>query len=139
MDLDIFRKNFLNIIIVIVIVIIIIAAYGFLSNPQEPVEIYYPDEVVENSDEYLNEKITVEGYYYNENRPEGEGVISKSILTEGSSSSVVIITLPVDHSNVNTSGLLIDEIKYRFTGTLIEKESEYGKPVILIAEKIEQV
>ena len=139
MDMDIFRKNFLNIILVIIAVIIIIAAYGFLSNPQESVEIFYPDEIVENSAEYLNEKITVEGYYYSDNRPEGEGVISRSIIEEGSSSTIFIITLAVDHSNVNTSGLLISEVKYRFTGTLIEKQSEYGDPIILVAEKIEAI
>jgi len=139
MDLDVFRKNFLNIILILFVIIIILVVYGFLTNPQESIEVFSPDEIMENSEDYLNQLITVEGYYYNDNRPTGEGVISRTIREEGSSTTIIIITLPVDHSNVNTSGILIDKIKYRFTGTLVEKQSEYGTIIILVADKIEAV
>ena len=78
-----------------------------------------------------------EGYYYHESRPEGEGVISSSIVEEGQSSIGTYPTIPVNHSIVNISPA--DKIKYRFTGQIILDESIPGFAYILIADKIEPV
>lgn len=125
-----------NIIIVLLALVIIATAYVLISSsPDDSVLVYSVEEIVENSDKYLNKNITVDGYYYNEGT-EGEGVIT-SLIIEPGSSLINYKQLPVNHSSVNMS--LASEIKYRFTGVLTLDESSLGDPVILVAEKIVQV
>ena len=125
-----------NIIIVLLALVIIATAYVLISSsPDDSVLVYSVEEIVENSDKYLNKNITVEGYYYNKGT-EGEGVIT-SLIIESGSSLINYKRLPINHSSVNMS--LVSEVKYRFTGVLTLDESSLGDPVILVAEKIVQV
>ena len=103
--------------------------------PTEPVNALSPDYVIDNYDQYLEEIIVVEGYYYNEG-VEKEGVITSSLIPSGSEFEFYQ-RLPVDHSNVNIS--LSEQTKYRFTGRLTSDQSVPSNPIILIAEDIQAV
>jgi uncharacterized secreted protein with C-terminal beta-propeller domain len=136
------RQNLRTIILVaLVVIIVIVAAYTFMSNPPEVEEVLSVDEIMENEgyQEYLGTVIMVEGYYYHETSPEGQGVITSTIIQSGQSSIVTINRLPVNHSAVNIS--LADQIKYRFVGTLMTDPS-IPVPIdaiILIADEITRV
>jgi uncharacterized membrane protein len=129
------RQRLWFVIIALLAVVIIVGSYFLLVNSgDESVEILSPDEVMGNSDEYVGKTIAVDGYYSPE--AEGRGVITSSIIQD-LSSLTNYKRLPVDHSRVNLS--LKDEVKYRFTGVLIEEETDFGSSVVLVAEKISQV
>ena len=132
------RRKFLNYLIVIIAVIIVASAYLIFSNPlNETIKIRTVNDIIDNIEEYIGKNVAVEGYYYHESRPEGEGVIYSSIVEEGQSSIGTYPTLPVNHSSVNIS--LADKVKYRFTGQITLDESIPGYAYIIIAEKIEPV
>jgi hypothetical protein len=126
-----FNRNFL---IGLLIVLIVLSAVIFIvtSPPQDPIKILSPDNIIDNSDKYLGEIITVEGYYYNEGIGKS-GVITSSIIPSGSEFEFYK-RLPVDYSDVNIS--LIDETKYRFTGMLLSDTSIPADPIILKADDI---
>ncbi len=134
------RKKLMNILLVALIVIIVVgAAYVLTSNQTESPETLSVDEVVDNYEEYLGEEIIVEGYYYHDTYPVGEGVITSVIVGSGQTSGTGVDRLPVNHSVVNLS--LADEVKYRFVGTL---ESDPSNPIpinaiVLVATEITQV
>ncbi len=134
------RKNLTNILLVALIAVIVVgAAYMLIANPVENPEILSPDDVVDHYENYLGQDIIVEGYYYRENSPVGEGVITSVIIESGQTSVTTISRLLVDHSAVNIS--LADRVKYRFVGTL---ESDPSIPIpinaiILVATEITQV
>jgi hypothetical protein len=130
------NRNLWNIILVVLAAIIIVAAYILASNTADDPKILSPEDVMNNYEEYLGKSIVVEGYYYHESGPAGKGSILSSIIQEGQSSTNYQ-RLPVNHSTINTTGLLIDKVKYRFTGLLESDESTPGDAFILIAEKIE--
>jgi hypothetical protein len=130
------NRNLWNIILVVLAAIIIVAAYILASNTTDEPKILSPEDVMNNYEEYLGKSIVVEGYYYHEGGPTGRGSITSSIIQEGQSSTNYQ-RLPVNHSTINTTGLLIDKVKYRFTGLLESDESTPGDAFILIAEKIE--
>ena len=130
------NRNLWNIILVVLAAIIIVAAYILASNPADEPKILSPEDIMNNYEEYLSKSIVVEGYYYYESGPAGEGSIISSIIQEGQSSTNYQ-RLPVNHSTINTTGLLIDKVKYKFTGLLKSDESIPGDAFILIAEKIE--
>ena len=90
-----------------------------------------------NYKEYLGKSIVAEGYYYHNSGTEGKGSIESSIIQEVQSSTNNYQRIQVNHSTINTTGLLIDKIKYKFTGLLKSDESTPGDAYILIAEKIE--
>ena len=132
------RRNLLNYIVIIIAIMIVIAVYLIIGNPNnETLEILTVDNIIENIEEYTGKKVAIEGYYYHESRPEGEGVISSSIVEEGQSSIGIYPTIPVNHSNVNIS--LADRIKYRFIGQIILDDSIPGFAYILISDEIEPV
>jgi hypothetical protein len=130
------NRNLWNIILVVLVAIIIVAAYILASNPADEPMTLSPEDVMNNYEEYLGKSIVVEGYYYHESGPVGKGSIVSSIIQEGQSSTNYQ-RLPVNHSTINTTGLLIDKVKYTFTGLLKSDESIPGNAFILIAEKIE--
>lgn len=132
------NRNLWNIIMVILAAIIIVAAYILASNTEDEPEILSPENVINNYEEYLGKTIVVEGYYYPESGPVGRGSILSSIIQEGQS-SINYQRLPVNHSIINTTGLLFDKVKYKFIGLLKSDESIPGDAFILIAEKIETV
>lgn len=131
------NRNLWNIILIVLAAIIIVAAYILTSNPADEPKILSPEDVINNYEEYLGKSIVVEGYYYHKSGPAGEGNIVSSIIQEGQSSTNNYQRIPVNHSTINTTGLLIDKIKYKFTGLLKSDESNPGNAFILIAEKIE--
>ena len=131
------KRNMWNIIIVILAVAIITAAYILVSNHGDEIKILSIADVMDNYNEYLGKTVVVEGYYYHEGGPDDEGVITSSIIEEGQSLTNYQ-RLPVNHAAINTSGLLIDKIKYRFTG-LLKSNELIPDAFILIAEKIEPV
>jgi hypothetical protein len=110
-----------------------------LTNQTNAPQVLTPDEVFDNPTSYIGKKIIVEGYYYHENFPDGKGVITTSIVLEGSTSTGHIQRLPVNHSAINTTGLLQDKVKYRFEGQLIEEPSPLIETVMLNAENIRPV
>ena len=130
------NRNLWNIILVVLAAIIIVAAYILASNTADEPKILSPEDVMNNYEEYLGKSIVVEGYYYHESGPAGKGSIISSIIQEGQS-SINYQRLPVNHSTINTTGLLIDKVKYKFIGFLKSDESIPGDAFILIAEKIE--
>ena len=132
------NRNLWNIILVVLAAIIIVAAYILASNTEDEPKILSPEDVINNYEEYLDKNIVVEGYYYHESGPAGKGSIISSIIQEGQS-SINYQRLPVNHSTINTTGLLIDKVKYKFIGFLKSDESIPGDAFILIAEKIETV
>ena len=132
------NRNLWNIILVVIAAIIIVAAYILASNTADEPKILSTENVMNNYEEYLGKSIVVEGYYYHEGGPAGKGSIVSSIIQEGQSSTNYQ-RLPVNHSTINTTGLLIDKVKYKFTGLLKSDESIPGDAFILIAEKIETV
>jgi hypothetical protein len=130
------NRNLWNIILMALAAIILVAAYILASNTADEPNILSPEDVMNNYEEYLGKSIVVEGYYYHESGPAGKGSIVSSIIQEGQSSTNYQ-RLPVNHSTINTTGLLIDNVKYKFTGLLQSDESIPGDAFILIAEKIE--
>lgn len=136
MSANTLKNNLWNIIIIVVILLIIVAVYVILTNPGSSILVLTPDEVMEDPTPYLGETIIVDGYFYQGEYPEGEGFITTSIVLEGPS---FIRRLPVNHSAVNTSGLLEDQVKYRFEGLLTQEASIYTETIILIAEDIRPV
>ena len=132
------NRNLWNIVLVVLAAIIIVAAYILASNTADEPKILSPEDVMNNYEEYLGKSIVVEGYYYHESGPAGRGSVISSIIQEGQSSTNYQRLL-VNHSTINTTGLLIDKVKYKFTGLLKSDESIPGDAFILIAEKIEPV
>jgi len=132
------NRNLWNIILVVLAAIIIVATYILASNTTDEPKILSPEDVMDNYEEYLGKSIVVEGYYYHESGPAGRGSVISSIIQEGQSSTNYQ-RLPVNHSTINTTGLLIDKVKYKFTGFLKSDESIPGNVFVLRAEKIEAV
>jgi len=132
------RRNMLNIFIAVILVLIIIAAaYIFLSNPaDQSIDRLTVGEVVDSSADYLDSTVSVEGFYYHGNSPDGKGFITAKIVDPLSSSfEFVKEKISVNHSNVNIT--LEDQVKYQFTGTLTEDTSSpVPGVIILMAEEI---
>jgi len=132
------NRNLWNIVLVVLAAIIIVAVYILVSNTKDEPKVLSPEDVINNYENYIGRNIVVEGYYYHESGPAGRGSIVSSIIQEGQSSTNYQ-RLPVNHSNINTTGLLIERVKYKFTGLLKSEESIPGNVFILIAGKIEVV
>ena len=132
------NRNLWNIALVLLAAIIIVAVYIFANNTTDESKILSVEDVINNYEGYLDKIIVVEGYYYYEGGPVGTGSIVSSLIQEGQSSTNYQ-RLTVSHSTINTTGLLVDKIKYKFTGHLKSDESIPGNSFILIAEKIEAV
>ncbi len=134
------RRNMLNIFIAAFAALVIIAAaYIYLNNAtDQSIQLLTVDEIVDSSDEYLDSTISVDGFYHHGNSPEGRGYIRASIVDPLSSSFESVKEISVNHSGVNIT--LADEVKYRFTGTLIEDTSSpVPGVIILMAEEIVRV
>jgi len=130
----------LNIFIVVIAVLVIIAAaYVYLNNAtDQSIPSLTVGEIVDSSDEYLDSTISVDGFYYRGNSPEGRGYITASIVDPLSSPFESVKQISVNHSSVNIT--LADKVKYRFTGTLTEDTSSpVPGVIILIAEEIVKV
>ena len=133
------RRNLLNILIVVVIALVIIGAVYVYINLPAGEEIFSVGEIVDNSEQYIDEVITVQGFYYHGNYPEGQGDITSDAINPYSSSFPESVQyLSVNHSKVNMT--LVEGVKYRFKGTLIQDPSApAGTAIILAADEITQV
>jgi len=98
--------------------------------PQAPSSYLSPEEVLGNKSEYINQTISVRGYYILNPDP----VIVSTLSTTADA-------LKLDYSNIdNATDYLITGHQYLFTGTLIEDESDpISLDVILVLENIEQI
>jgi len=134
------RRNMFNIFIAVIAVLVFIAAaYVYLNNAtDQSIQSLTVDEIANSPDEYLGSIITVDGFYNHGNSPVGRGYIKASIVDPLSSPSGSVKEISVNHSGVNIT--LADEVKYRFTGTLIEDTSSpVPGVVIFMAEEIVRV
>lgn len=135
------RRNMLNIFIAAFAALVVIAAaYIYLNNAtDQSIQSLTVGEIVDSSDEYLGSIISVEGFFYHGNSPEGEGFITAKMEDPLSSSfEYVKEKISVNYSNVNIT--LEDQVKYQFTGTLTEDTSSpVPGAVILMAEEIVKV
>jgi len=119
--------------------VIIAAAYIYLNNAtDQSIQLLTVDEIVDSSDEYLGSIISVEGFFYHGNSPEGEGFITAKMEDPLSSSFEFVKRISVNYSNINIT--LEDQVKYQFTGILTEDTSSpVTGVVILMAEEIVKV
>jgi hypothetical protein len=124
-------------IILLVVIIVIIIVFFVINPPMNTVTVFTVEEVVDNPQKYLGENIIVEGYYYHEDFPGGQGVITTTIIGPGTSSTEFIKRLSVNYSDINVT--LADQVKYRFTGVLTSYQSGPSTAFILTAIKIDEV
>jgi hypothetical protein len=123
---------------IIAVILVIVIAYVLLTNQSEDqINVYSQVDILNDPNNYVDTILAIEGYYYHYTYPEGQGIISPDLISEGQSSSIIPKLLPVNHSAVNLS--LADQVKYRFTGFLNIDETSPGESYIFIAEKIEEV
>jgi hypothetical protein len=134
------RRNLLNILLILSIVLVIgSVAYIYINSPAGE-EILSVEEVLGSSDQYLGSRITVWGFYYPGNNPDGRGVITSSGTMDPLSPTFPesVQLLSVNYSNVNKT--LVEQTKYYFTGVLILDESiPIGDAVILVADEIVEI
>ena len=119
-------------ILIILLVLLIIGAGYIVITSLPPEEKYlYPEDVLRNKSQYINQTISVRGYYIIEQTPE---IVSTLSTTAGRSA------LKLDYSHIkNTTGLVTGTL-YIFTGKLIEDTSNpVALDVILFAEDFKRV
>jgi len=122
------------VIISLLVVVIIVGSYLLLTGSEnESIVVLSPDEVINDSAKYVGKTITVEGYFYTESG----GVITSSLIPQGSSAWDFTSRLPVNYSAVNVSPA--ENVKYRFTGVLIKENSGFVSSIVLVADKIVRV
>jgi len=132
------RRNLLNILIVVVIALVIIGAVYVYINLPAGEEIFSVGEIVDNSEQYIDEVITVQGFYYHGYQERQGDIASAEKNPYSSSFPDSVQFLPVNHSKVNKT--LVEGVKYRFKGTLIQDPSApAGTAIILAADEITQV
>jgi len=127
------RYDTRTILIVLFIIVIIAAGYIFITNLPAEEEWLTPEEIMRNKNVYLGGgTIIVRGFYEITN--EGPAVVSTTSTVTGRT------VLRLDYSGVtNAIDILIESIKYDFTGYIIEDENPFIDAVILVVEKIEEV
>jgi hypothetical protein len=136
------RRNLLNILLIVSIVLFLgSVAYIYINSPAGE-EILSVEEVLASSNQYIGSNITVWGFYYHGNNPEGIGIIASSD-TMDPLSPVFPESAPsllVNYSNANKT--LVEQTKYYFTGVLTLDESTpipVGDTVILVADEIVEI
>jgi hypothetical protein len=126
------RFNTRTILIVLLVLLIIVAVCVVIINlpPQE--KYHSVEEVLRNSNQYLNQTISVRGYYTFNPDPV---IVSTLSTTTGRSE------LKLDYSNINNAtDRLISGTLYIFTGKLMKDESNpLADDVILVAEDFKKV
>jgi hypothetical protein len=130
------------IVFALIVIGIAIASDVFeIKNTEEPANIISIGDIIDNTQQYIGKNITVRGYYYQGDLPEGEGYITSDgvelPIHDGSFENVDY--LMINSSGVNT--IFVDDTEYYVTGTLVPFETTpYPiKLVILSAEKVEPV
>ena len=121
-----------TILIISAIILIILAGYYIITNLPAEENYHTVEEVLRNKERYLNSgTIVVRGYY------DSNAIAIVSTPSDLTGKSI----LRVDHSEVqNASDILINDVKFDFTGVLQELNvGDPGNIVIFIANKIEIV
>ncbi|KYK30558.1 MAG: hypothetical protein AYK22_03555 [Thermoplasmatales archaeon SG8-52-3] len=116
---------------ILIVIVIIGGAYLVVTNLPPEEEYLTPEDVLANKDTYLNQIITVRGYYEITDFPV---IVSILTTTEGRTE------LRIDYSNIeNATDLLFEDEKYDFTGELKKQDTPTGFDVILVLNKINKV
>lgn len=138
------KGNFRKIIVIfsIVLLVSVVFTYLFLSDfPYESKNALSVKDVIFNSEEYLGENITVEGYFLDHFGSEQNGYISPIIeerpIEQGDLEEKVLLL--IDHSKIDT--ILDEETKYYFSGMLTELNNVDfpTNQVIMIVDKVDEV
>lgn len=128
-----------QLLMILVALLVVTVTYAVITNYNAETETSYsPDAVFNNPDDFLGKNVIVKGYYYDDNKPGGRGVVTSTKITGAASSTETIIRLPIDYSTVNTTGLLLPDVKYKFTGIYTEEDVEIGKSYIFIVTSIKE-
>jgi|GEM_PF-2982862 len=97
-------------------------------------------EVIDSPENYIGQKITVNGYYYQDDLPDGEGYIASEQvpqpILEGTLDNIDFLLMNFSAVNIT----LNESIMYDFTGTLIQQENAVYNTtgsVILFLENVE--
>jgi len=125
-------------VIVLIGVGIQIDVFSILSKDKH-LDIYSIGDVIADPQKYIGKNITVPGYYFQGDRPNGEGYISSELvpqpILEGSLNQVGLMVV-----NISKVNMTFDEsVLYDFTGTLLEKgNTSYSTALIILnVEKVE--
>lgn len=133
------------IFVIIVMVVLIVLGMNFdvfsIQSKDKSLDLYSIGEVMADPQKYIGQKVTVQGYYYQGDLPNGEGYVSSGFvqqpIIEGSLDNVewMIVNISRSNTSLNESSL------YDFTGTLVSQEDTGSSTVsvILSVEKIELV
>ncbi len=121
-----------TILIILIVIVIVGGGYLIFSNLPPEEDYLTPEEVLANQDYYLDQKITVRGYY---DISGGYPVIVSTMsTTEGRPE------LRFDFSNIqNATDDLFEGEKYDFTGELIKQDTPTGFDVILVLDVFKKV
>ena len=121
-----------TVLIILIVLAIIGAGYIIITNLPEEINSYTPDEIKKNKSNFLNQTVTVKGYYdTNANQP----IIVSTMSNPGEREE-----LKLDYSNIpNATDDLRSGTVYYFTGTIVQDPDSIIFDVILIADKIERV
>ena len=131
------KKNIFDtkmIIYILIIVLIVAGIYIVITGPQpeDRVQIYFPNEILENPqtrENLIGERIIIEGYYTT-----NLGIVGTP------NNPLVGIALDVTQLVNTTSDLpLKANTKYEFTGVLQRGESQLSSSVLFIAEIADEV
>lgn len=123
-------------LMILFVIVIIAAVYILITNLPAEVNYLSPDEVSRNPQQYLGEKIIVEGYY--EADINGGSIVS----LPADPLSTPPESLRLDTTNLDNVSLpLYSDIKYHFTGVLSRMDPGSSPVIIyvLVAEKAEIV
>ena len=130
------RLSTRTVLIILLILIIIGAGYIIITNLPEEIDFKTPDEILKNKEGFLNQKVTVKGYY---DKDPGDFPIIVSTM----STTTGRAELKLDYSNIPnaTDDLREGTTLYYFTGTIVweDPENPFNVDVILIADEFEEV
>lgn len=110
-----------------------------IQNKDKSLSIYSIGDVMADPQKYIGQKITVPGYYFHGDLPNGEGYITSELvqqpIIEGSLDNVDLMIINI--SGVNTT--FNESVLYDFIGTLISQgyTTYPTTSIILSIEKVE--
>jgi hypothetical protein len=111
-----------------------------ILNKGTSLNVYSIGDVLTNPQKYAGQKITVLGYYFQGDRPHGEGFISSELVRqpvlEGSLDNINMMLINISKINM----VFNESAQYDFTGTLLKQGSPGVYPsasIILSVEKVE--
>jgi hypothetical protein len=110
-----------------------------ILNKDTSLKVYTIGDVIANPQKFIGQKITVPGYYFQEDRPVGKGFISSELvqqpILEGSLDNVDLMLINLSTTNMSLS----DSTLYDFTG-VVHSQGNTGvyqtSSIILSVEKI---